>query len=645
MPKHFNHFSSALGLCLVIFFSIATSASPASDQIPAATTGGFFYGKVTSGSQAVKGAMVTFFHGRPVHSLTVFADEQGRFLSPILPWPDAYSARVRRAGWKDVFINELGPRKNGTWLAVEMERITDSQEMIQQLPGNYWMNLVLEEMKGHPDHLLEFKTQCTGCHQQGSPLTSRRQFTREQWIAIIHDMGTRSAIVTDSLRAAMPDYLLKAYDEKNVMAKLPAYDKENGPLPIPNAEVRKAVIEEWDLGGPSSSQHDMMVYHPDGSIWSVDGPLDALHKISFANNPDGERTTYNIPKGNHKPGGVYHKMSVNPNDDYLGAHSLQTAPNGDIWLTLASGNQLAGFNPQTEKWEMVDLKEGINPHTLRFDKKGRIWFTLSATNHVGRFDPATKEQKFISLPAPDLATRLILRATPFLIAHADWFNLRENSAKSNGVSVPVPYGIDIHPVDGSVWYSQLYMRHIGRIDPETLEVTSIATPFDSPRRLRFDSKGGLWVPSYSEGSIHLFDTKKRQWTKKWTIPVEPMGSEVPYAVFVNKQFDDQKTDEVWITGTQSDSMIRFNPATEQWTHYPLPSRVTYTRELDMDDKGRAWSSHASFPTWHVESGIPKVIRVDPVGAPDINSSGVFREKEIPSVDIKTVTIKKQPLKK
>jgi streptogramin lyase len=615
MSRYFHLLLSAL----LAFACVCISTGAAASDAPAAS--GFVFGQISSGDQPVKGAMVTLFHGKPVHSLTVFADEQGHFLTPKLPWPDGYSIRIRRAGWKDVLVNDMSPASTGTRMDIKMERITDAQEMIQQLPSNYWMSLVLDKMKDHPDQLLEFKTQCTGCHQQGSPLTSRRQFTRDQWIAIIHDMGKRSAILTDNLRNALPDYLLKAYDEKNVLAKLPKYDgasqNGNGPLPIPDAEARKAVIEEWDLGGSTSSQHDLMVYHPDGSIWAVDGPTDTLRKISFANNPDGDRTDYAIPRGNHKPGGIYWKMS-DKKDDYLGAHSLQTAPNGNIWLTLASGNQLAGFNPKTEQWEMVDLKEGINPHTLRFDQKGRIWFTLSATNHVGMFDPTTKEQKFVSLPAPDLKTKLILWATPFLIAHADWFNLRENSANANGVSMPVPYGIDINPVDGSVWYSQLYMRHIGRIDPETLEVTSIATPFDSPRRLRFDSKGNLWVPSYSEGSIHEFDTQKMQWLKSWTIPVEPAGSEVPYAVFVDKQMD-----EVWITGTQSDSIIRFNPATETWTHYPSPTRVTYTREMDMDDQHRIWASHASFPTWHIEGGIPKILRIDPHGAPDIDASGLF----------------------
>jgi len=627
-----------LRLPLFILFILLVSPLQAAVVLQSETetprSGGFFYGKIISGESPVKGAMVTFYHGEPVHSLTVFADEQGQFISPRLPWPDGYKIRVRRAGWRDVMLENQKPHPAGVWTAVNMERISDASEMIQQLPSNYWMDLVLEEMEGNRDHLLEFKMQCTYCHQQGSPITSRRQFTREQWIDIIHHMGKLSAILTKDLRTKLPDYYLKAYDNKNVMAKLPKYDGDNGPLPIPDALARRAVIEEWDLGGPTSSQHDMMVYHPDGSIWSVDGPLDVLHKISFDNNPDGERKTYPIPRGNHKPGGVYHKMSDNPNDDYLGAHSLQTAPNGDIWLTLANGNQLAGFNPKTEKWDIVDLQEGINPHTLRFDKKGRLWYTITATNHVGMYHPVTREHKYIRLTSPDIFTEILLRITPFLIKHADWFDLKEQSAKADGVSMPMPYGIDISPVDGSVWYSQLNMSHIGRIDPETLEVTPVKTPFITPRRLRFDSKGGLWVPSYAEGSLHLFDTKTMKWKKSWVIPVEPMGSEVPYAVFI-----DQKNDDVWITGTQSDSIIRFSPATEQWTHYPLPTRVTYTRELDMDGEGGVWTSHSSFPAWHVESGIPKVTRLIPNSAPDIDASGLFQETQIITPRIQKVELR------
>jgi virginiamycin B lyase len=610
-----RHLVFLLFLLLPITINAAYAAGTPS------TGAGFFYGHVSSAGVPVKGAMVTFSHGEPIHSLSVFADEQGRFLSPGLPWADGYTIRVRRAGWKDVILENQGPAPDGRWLDVDMVRISDPKEMVQQLPSNYWMNLVLEEFT-NKDHLLEYKMQCTYCHQQGSPLTSRRQFTREQWVDIIHDMGRRSAIISNGLKAELPDHLVAAYDEANVLKKLPAYDGENGPLPVPSDEVRKAVIEEWQLGGPTSGQHDLMVYHPDGSIWTVDGPIDTLHKISFDKNPDGDRTSYKIPRGDHKLGGVYWKMEKTSNkgkeESYLAPHSLQTAPDGVIWLTLASGNQLAGFNPATETWDMVDLKEGINPHTLRFDKKGRLWYTITATNHVGMFDPKTREQKFIRLDFPDLETRLITYFTPFFIAHADLFNLEDRSADMDGVTMPMPYGIDISPIDGSVWFSQLNMSHIGRIDPETLELTSIPTPFVTPRRLRFDSKGNLWVPSYAEGTLNRFDTRTMEWKESHVITVKPLGSEVPYAVFV-----DPKTDHVWITGTQSDSLIRFEPENENWTIYPLPTLVTYTRELDMDDQDDVWTSHSSGPAWHVEGGIPKVTRLNPTGAPDIEASGLF----------------------
>jgi streptogramin lyase len=51
-----------------------------------------------------------------------------------------------------------------------------------------------------------------------------------------------------------------------------------------------------------------------------------------------------------------------------------------------------------------------------------------------------------------------------------------------------------------------------------------------------------------------------------------------------------------------------------WTVYPLPTRVTYTREIDFDAEGRVWTSNSNLPAWQVEGGFPRVLRLDP-GAP------------------------------
>jgi streptogramin lyase len=71
------------------------------------------------------------------------------------------------------------------------------------------------------------------------------------------------------------------------------------------------------------------------------------------------------------------------------------------------------------------------------------------------------------------------------------------------------------------------------------------------------------------------------------------------------------TNDVWICGTNSDTLIRFEPSTERFTVFPLPTRVTYTRELDFDALGRVWTSNSNSPAWQIEDGQPRVLRLDP----------------------------------
>ena len=118
-----------------------------------------------------------------------------------MPWAEGYTIRVRRAGWKDVVLENQGPAPEGRWLAVDMVRINDPGEMIQQLPSNYWMNLVLEEFDNR-DHLLEYKMQCTYCHQQGSPLTSAASSRASSgWRSFVTWGGAAPSSVTASRRS------------------------------------------------------------------------------------------------------------------------------------------------------------------------------------------------------------------------------------------------------------------------------------------------------------------------------------------------------------------------------------------------------------------------------------------------------------
>lgn len=71
-----------------------------------------------------------------------------------------------------------------------------------------------------------------------------------------------------------------------------------------------------------------------------------------------------------------------------------------------------------------------------------------------------------------------------------------------------PYGIDIDPIDGTIWYAKLLGNKIGTVNRETLEVTEYDTPHAGPRRMRFGPDGILWIPSFDEGKL-MRSTRRR----------------------------------------------------------------------------------------------------------------------------------------
>lgn len=239
------------------------------------------------------------------------------------------------------------------------------------------------------------------------------------------------------------------------------------------------------------------------------------------------------------------------------------------------------------------------------DEKNRIWYTVAGSNHVGMYDPGTGQHENIRVPARSFGEALQIRLIPAFIWLSQYFDLR--GAASGGANAgegggPVPYGIDIAP-NGDVWFSQLNAHRIGKIDPDTFELTMIDTPFKAPRRMRFDSKGDLWIPGFSSNVLARFDTEDHTF-ETFEIPIEPLGTETPYALNV-----DLTTDTVWICGTNSDTLLSFDTKTQDFNIYPLPTRTTYTREIDFDENGAIWTSNSNIPGWQIETGIPRVLRL------------------------------------
>jgi hypothetical protein len=108
------------------------------------------------------------------------------------------------------------------------------------------------------------------------------------------------------------------------------------------------------------------------------------------------------------------------------------------------------------------------------------------------------------------------------------------------------------------------------------------------------------VPGFGSGVLGKFDPKTEKWT---TYALPDAENQIPYALNVDpKGF-------VWICGTGNDTINRFDPKTEKMIEIRLPMRVSYTREIEFDEEGNAWTS-TSGPSRHMERALGQVIKIE-----------------------------------
>ena len=173
----------------------------------------------------------------------------------------------------------------------------------------------------------------------------------------------------------------------------------------------------------------------------------------------------------------------------------------------------------------------------------------------------------------------------------------------------IPYGIDVHPLDGSIWYSSLMANRIGRIDPDTLELTVLTPPTLGPRRLRFGADGSLWIPSFGDGALVRLDTRTLRFERFPLPPLAPGEIEAPYAVGVHPS-----TQEVWVTANMSDRLFRFLPSERRFIAYPLPTRGIYLRDIIFTPEGLVCAASSPVPVpVAVEGGMQEILCLDPEG--------------------------------
>ena len=97
-----------------------------------------------------------------------------------------------------------------------------------------------------------------------------------------------------------------------------------------------------------------------------------------------------------------------------------------------------------------------------------------------------------------------------------------------------------------------------------------------PRRLQADPRGDyVWVASHFGGYLSKIHIRTKQLTD-YRLP-GPYRFGGPYEPVVDKN------GIVWLAMSNSDTVAKFDPKTERFTFYPLPTRSTNARNIDIDN--------------------------------------------------------------
>lgn len=528
-----------------------------------------------------------------------------------LDWPRDIAQselRLRRPGYAD-WTTRVTP---GAVLApVAMRRLTDPQEIAAQLPANVRAHAIRfdDDMQRK-----RFRMQCGFCHQQGTPAM---MFDRplELWEEITRRMVGYGARLPSEDQKPLPELL--AREHARLLADPSAYDE---PTPWDPALLAGTTLHEWPMGDIYSQMHDMLV-HGNGRVYLGDNINDRLWELD----PETDRVV--IHRMPHDPGDeigglIAARLAAFPkHDDYVALHSLaESHRDGHIFTTPSNVRRIIEFAPDTGAFTVHRFDKGLYPHTIRVDSRDRVWFTLALSNHIGMLDRSTGAFTILDLPARNWREALTLRFVSQLFWLAErGLPLNRFPIDPQNSGVPLPYGIDVSPVDDTVWFTRLHANDIGRIDPDTLEVELIPFPHVGPRRLRVDAEGKVWITAFGDSALVRFDPELRKFTR-FDMPTRPLGSDTPYALNV-----DRARGIVWVNGTASDTMQAFDIASETWSVFPLSRRHSFGREVEFSRDGTAWTANGAFPAWHIEDQVPTLIAVTPPWAGPVTTANDLAE--------------------
>lgn len=352
------------------------------------------------------------------------------------------------------------------------------------------------------------------------------------------------------------------------------------PFPRPTGEATQIVVTEYDVEhnrGYTLSKLDPQTGRTTHYSLDKNGQTHS-EGVFFVNNEYRSGSDWSLGiRSDEQEADGNHDIALGTDGNLYYAQSGTTAdPRGYIW----TGSEFIKFDIETGKLQRYPRPSSMGGfhNGKEVDSKGNAWAT-QPTGAV-RINPETGVYTEFKAVTP----------------------------------LGRPYDMAIDSED-KVWFAQIAVDKLGIVDTQTGEVSEVALPpldeeisaqdreigqssgawtmnaplyQKGPRRMGADPNGNtVWVGEFWAGRLAKIDIH----TKKITEYKVPEGRYAdPYKIRVDKNH------MVWFTFANADRFARFNPVTEKFTMYSLPTRASDSRHFTMDnstDVPTLWISYTA----------------------------------------------------
>lgn len=258
------------------------------------------------------------------------------------------------------------------------------------------------------------------------------------------------------------------------------------------------------------------------------------------------------------------------------------ASDGSIWWTGMWASLVGRIDPGTGAMEEYPLPASARPHSIVPDGNGYIWYMGNGNGTIGRLDPATGDIVEYQTEARDPHSAAFHpNGNLYYTAQQAGMLGRLNPDTGELTEIntePRPYGIQVAD-DGTVWIAYNGTNKIGALNPETMDIRyyEVSDPQTRIRRLGIDSEGIVWYVNSTMGRIGRLNPETGEY-REWDSPSGPDSH--PYALAVID-------DKIWYneSAMRPDALVRFDPETETFQSWAIPSGVGIVRNMWVTEDG------------------------------------------------------------